>query len=96
MIFQTQIDALRDRYERLSQRERTLVGAFGASFVVFVTLIVAFFISDGLSSLEDLNAAMRQGNYSPELWKQITGKTAEELDEEWKQTLPHPATTRSS
>jgi hypothetical protein len=43
-----------------------------------------------------LNAACRQGKYSPELWKQITGKTAEELSEEWKQTLPHPATTRSS
>ena len=35
-----------------------------------------------------LNATMREGRYSEGLWKELTGKTAEELGEEWKQTLP--------
>ncbi len=35
-----------------------------------------------------MNAAMRQGKYSDELWKQYTGKTAEELAAEWKESLP--------
>jgi hypothetical protein len=60
MIFQDKIDALRDRFERLSQRERTMVGALGVTFVVMLTLIVGFLITDGLSSLEQRNAAMRQ------------------------------------
>lgn len=37
--------------------------------------------------VKKLNAAMRQGKYSEELWKELTGKTAEELGQEWKQTL---------
>src|SRR5258706_4853706 len=31
-----------------------------------------------------LNAAARQGNYKEELWKNSTGKTVQELGEEWK------------
>jgi hypothetical protein len=34
-----------------------------------------------------LNAAMRQGQYSEELWKQHTGKTASELGVEWKESI---------
>jgi hypothetical protein len=34
-----------------------------------------------------LNAAMREGKYTPELWQELTGKTAPELGEEWKQDL---------
>jgi hypothetical protein len=34
-----------------------------------------------------LNAACRQGKYSDDLWKQITGKTMDELGEEWKASL---------
>jgi len=60
MIFQERIDALRDWFERLSQRERTMVSALGVTFVVLVTLIVGFLITDGLSTLEERNAAMRQ------------------------------------
>jgi hypothetical protein len=60
MIFQEQLDRLRDRFERLSQRERTMVSALGVTFVVLLTLIVGFLITDGLSSLEGRNAAMRQ------------------------------------
>ena len=37
--------------------------------------------------VKKLNAAMRQGKYSEDLWKEYTGKTAPELAEEWKQSL---------
>ncbi|MBC8105725.1 MAG: hypothetical protein H7Z14_03975 [Anaerolineae bacterium] len=33
------------------------------------------------------NAAMRDGKYNDELWKQLTGKTVEALGEEWKASL---------
>jgi len=34
-----------------------------------------------------LNAACRQGKFTPDLWKQYTGKTVEELGAEWKESL---------
>jgi hypothetical protein len=34
-----------------------------------------------------LNAAMRQGEYSDDLWKKLTGKTADDLGGEWKQAI---------
>ena len=34
-----------------------------------------------------LNQAMREGEYKEELWKALTGKTVQELDEEWRATL---------
>jgi hypothetical protein len=34
-----------------------------------------------------LNALMREGKYSKETFKQLTGKTEKELDEEWRATL---------
>jgi hypothetical protein len=34
-----------------------------------------------------LNAAMREGKYKEEIWKEITGKTVEELGQEWKKSL---------
>jgi hypothetical protein len=37
-----------------------MVGALGVTFVVMVTLIVGFFITDGLSTFEERNADMRQ------------------------------------
>lgn len=54
------IQSLRDRYERLSQRERKLVALLGVTFIVMLTLIVGFLITDGLSSMEERNADMRQ------------------------------------
>ena len=60
MTFNERMQALRDKWERLSQRERTMVSAMGVTFVVMVTLIVGFLITDGLSSLEERNADMRQ------------------------------------
>jgi type II secretory pathway component PulM len=60
MTLNERMQALRDKWERLSQRERTMVGALGVTFVLMVTLIVGFLISDGLSSLAERNADMRQ------------------------------------
>jgi hypothetical protein len=34
-----------------------------------------------------MNAAMREGKYSDDLWKQFTGKSADELGKEWKESL---------
>lgn len=60
MIFSGRLQSLRDRFDRLSQRERTLVGALGVTFIVLLTLVVGFLITDGLSSMEERNAGMRQ------------------------------------
>ena len=35
----------------------------------------------------ELNDALRRGTYAADLWKRITGHTAEELGAEWKQSL---------
>ena len=35
-----------------------------------------------------LNAACREGTYTDEMWKKDTGKTIDELNSEWKATLP--------
>jgi type II secretory pathway component PulM len=58
--------SLRDHWERLSQRERTLVSALGATFVVMSTLVVGFLITDGLSTLDEHNADMRQALHDVE------------------------------
>jgi type II secretory pathway component PulM len=60
MTLNDRLQALRDKWERLSQRERTMVGALGVTFVLMVTLIVGFLITDGLATLEERNADMRQ------------------------------------
>jgi hypothetical protein len=60
MTLNERLQALRDKWERLSQRERTMVGALGVTFVLMVTLIVGFLISDGLSTMDERNRAMRE------------------------------------
>lgn len=42
--------------------------------------------------IKELNAAMREGRYTPEIWKTRTGKPVEELAEEWKKVLEGVAT----
>jgi hypothetical protein len=34
-----------------------------------------------------LNAAAREGKYNEELWKNYTGKTVQELGDEWKKVM---------
>lgn len=38
-------------------------------------------------AVRKLNAAMREGKYKPEVWKDITGLTVEELGREWQKSL---------
>lgn len=38
----------------------------------------------GQDIIRQLNAAMREGRYAEDLWKQATGKTVQELGAEWK------------
>lgn len=40
--------------------------------------------------VKKLNAAMREGKYTPELWATLTGKTVDELWGEYVKTLPTP------
>jgi hypothetical protein len=40
--------------------------------------------------LPELNHALRQGHYTPELWKRRTGRTLEELIVDWKAALAQP------
>jgi type II secretory pathway component PulM len=51
---------LRDRWARLSDRERGLLYGLGAAFLVIIVLGIGFSIAQGLSDLEESNDAMRQ------------------------------------
>ncbi len=37
--------------------------------------------------IEKLNATLRQHKYTDDLWKELTGKTVQELNDEWKASL---------
>ena len=37
--------------------------------------------------MRKLNAAARQGRYNEQLWKKATGRTVQELGDEWKRNL---------
>lgn len=37
--------------------------------------------------IRKLNAALREGSYSSDIWKKLTGKTVDELNDEWKENL---------
>lgn len=47
------------------------------------------FVSDKYEGqlVPKLNAAMREGKYEEGLWRKLTGKTADELNQEWKKSL---------
>ncbi len=38
-------------------------------------------------AVRKLNAAMKQGKYTPDLWKDITGKSLEDLGRDWQKSL---------
>ena len=40
--------------------------------------------------MRKLNAIMREGKYKEEVWKEITGKTVEELNQQWRASLVKP------
>lgn len=53
------LDSLRDRWERMAPRERTLVSALAVTLVVCLLAWVAFSIRDGLTTIEEKNEVSR-------------------------------------
>jgi hypothetical protein len=45
--------------------------------------------------VKKLNVVMRQGKYTPEVWKEHTGKTVDELWADYIETLKKPRPTRA-
>ncbi len=54
-----------------------------------VTAAFLAFVTEKYDSqlVSKLNTAMRAGKYKDDIWKEITGKTAEELGREWQKSL---------
>jgi enterochelin esterase-like enzyme len=48
--------------------------------------------ADDKDLIPKLNAVMREGKYSPDFWKEGTGKTLEELGDEWQESLKKKTT----
>jgi len=59
MALTDKVSDLRGRWDRLSDRERTMVSGLGLGFLVILILIIGFSISGSLSDLEDANNDMR-------------------------------------
>lgn len=53
------IDDLKSSLERLSSRERLMIGGLGIAVVVGLIVVVGYIILSGLEELEENNAAMR-------------------------------------
>lgn len=60
MIFEPQIARARDRWDRLSARERMLLSVMGGVFLLMLTIIIGFFISDGIATVDEANGDARQ------------------------------------
>jgi hypothetical protein len=59
----------------------------------FLDYVVEHYDSDK-NLIQKVNAACRQGTYTDDLWKQLTGKTLAELNEEWKSAVHQQLTTQ--
>lgn len=55
----SRIDDLKSSLERLSTRERLMIGGLGIALVVGVIVVVGYIILSGLEEIEENNAAMR-------------------------------------
>ncbi len=53
------IDAAKDKWERLTQRERTMVGLLGITACVMVSMVGSFVIWNGLATLEEQTSDMQ-------------------------------------
>lgn len=53
------------------------------------TAAFLFFVTEKYDAklVNKLNAFLREGTYDVKVWKEITGKTVEELDRQWKESL---------
>jgi hypothetical protein len=54
-----------------------------------VTAAFLAYVSDEYDKelVRKLNQRMRDGKYTEDVWKELTGKTVKELDDEWRKTL---------
>ena len=68
---------------RLSSEQARYDGSYrvSATFLAFVTE------KYDKELVRELNQTMRKGKYKDEVFKELTGKTVQELDEEWRGTL---------
>jgi hypothetical protein len=57
---------------------------FDASYRITGNFLDWVVKTHGEASVQKLNAAARNGEYSEEFWKRLTGKSVQELGEEWK------------
>jgi len=69
-------------FKRHSQRNLNYDGLYRVS-ANFLNYVVEHYDPDQVF-LKKVNAACRQGDYTDELWKKLTGKTLAELNDEWK------------
>ena len=80
-------------YEPANKRRRIRPGRdnYDGSYHVTAALLAHVMEHHDKDAVKKLNAAMREGKYSDDLWKQYTGKTAEELWADYLKTLEKPA-----
>ncbi len=60
MALADKVTDLRGRWDRLSDRERTMVSALGMGLLALLIVVIGFSIAGSLSDLEDANNDMRQ------------------------------------
>jgi hypothetical protein len=83
-------------YEPANKRRRIRPDRdkYDGSYHVTAALLAHVMEHHDKDAVKKLNAAMRQGKYSDDLWKQYTGKTAEELWADYLKTLEKPSPPR--
>lgn len=68
---------------RINPRTARYDGSYRVS-AAFLAYLVEKYDAD---IVRKLNAKLRAGEYTPDIWRELTGKTVEELGEEWRATL---------
>ncbi len=58
--FSDRLTRVTDWWDRLSQRERTMLTALAGTAILLTTLVVGFLITDGLSTFQERNSQMRE------------------------------------
>lgn len=60
---------------------------YDASYRISANFLNWVSVKYGSNIVRELNADLRQRNYTPDFWKRRTGKTMEALGDEWKQQI---------
>ena len=59
-FFETQMQRARDWFERLTERERRVLGGGGAIAVIFLVVLFGGYVTNSLSTFSENNANMRK------------------------------------